>query len=149
MCQWMNDTFGIERVVDAPAGRVKPLQGLPYRGTKTQGALRDPGLWCRTALPFKNGVAVHALPKPGARDAQTIANGVAVHGPKPAIYHAANARERESIKLKLLETIAEDLLKHRPGRYEPRVVKRRPKAYPAMKCPRQEYRDEFAASQLS
>jgi hypothetical protein len=52
MCQWMNDTFGIEPVVDAPAGRVKPLQGLPYRGTKTQGALRDPGLWCRTALPF-------------------------------------------------------------------------------------------------
>jgi hypothetical protein len=65
------------------------------------------------------------------------------------IYHAANARERESMKLKLLETIAEDLLKHRPGRYEPRVVKRRPKAYPAMKCPRQEYRDDFAASQLS
>jgi hypothetical protein len=53
------------------------------------------------------------------------------------------------MKLKLLETIAEDLLKHRPGRYEPRVVKRRPKAYPAMKFPRQEYRDEFADSQLS
>jgi IS4 transposase len=65
------------------------------------------------------------------------------------IYNAANAREREAMKSKLLKSIAEDLLEHRPGRYEPRVVKRRPKAYPAMKKPRQEYRDEFTASQVS
>jgi len=65
------------------------------------------------------------------------------------IYSASTARERESMQSKLLKNIAEDLLEHRPGRYEPRVVKRRPKAYPAMKQPRQKYRDEFAASQVS
>ncbi len=63
--------------------------------------------------------------------------------------HAASARERESMKSELLKTIAEDRLEHRPGRYEPRVVKRRPKPFPSMKQPRQKYRDEFAASQVS
>jgi hypothetical protein len=65
------------------------------------------------------------------------------------IYNASNTRERESMKSKLLKSIAEDLLEERAGRYEPRVVKRRPKAYPFMKKPRQKYRDEFAASQVS
>jgi hypothetical protein len=65
------------------------------------------------------------------------------------ICSAPSTRERESMKSKMLESIAEDLLVHRPGRYEPRVVKRRPKAYASMKQPRQKYRDEFEASQVA
>lgn len=65
------------------------------------------------------------------------------------ICHAPTESEREKMRMRLLQSIAEDLLEDRPGRYEPRVIKRRPKAYPSMKKPRQDYRDEFTASQTS
>ncbi len=65
------------------------------------------------------------------------------------IFSAPNASERRLMKLKLLESIGEDLLEARPGRYEPRVLKRRPKPFPVMIRPRQEYHEKFAASQVS
>ena len=37
----------------------------------------------------------------------------------------------------MLSDVARDLNPDRPGRYEPRVVKRRPKKYPRMQQPRQ------------
>ena len=40
----------------------------------------------------------------------------------------------------LLQILAEDILPLRPNRHEPRVRKRRPKAYPLMTHPRREYR---------
>jgi hypothetical protein len=47
----------------------------------------------------------------------------------------------------LLKTIVHKLVPERPGRCEPRVRKRRPKAYPLMKKPRQVLRQEcFAAN---
>mgnify|MGYP003387103777 CR=1 FL=1 len=36
----------------------------------------------------------------------------------------------------MLDDLARDLNPHRPGRYEPRVVKRRPKPFPRMQQPR-------------
>ena len=62
---------------------------------------------------------------------------------------AQNASQRERLHSKLLESIAEDPVISRPHRYEPRVVKRRAKAYDSMKRPRQQYRDEFAAARLA
>jgi hypothetical protein len=42
----------------------------------------------------------------------------------------------------MLKDLARDLNPHRPGRYEPRVVKRRPKPFPRMQQPRQVLREK-------
>jgi hypothetical protein len=46
----------------------------------------------------------------------------------------------------MLRDLARDLNPDRPGRYEPRVVKRRPKPFPRMQQPRQVLRDKFLAA---
>jgi hypothetical protein len=43
----------------------------------------------------------------------------------------------------MLSDLARDLNPHRPGRYEPRVVKRRPKPFPRMQRPRQVLREQL------
>jgi hypothetical protein len=61
--------------------------------------------------------------------------------------NAAHAKPREQARLfnQLLQILAEDTLPIRPDRSEPRVRKRRPKAYPLMTHPRQEYRLAWAS----
>jgi hypothetical protein len=56
--------------------------------------------------------------------------------------NAAHDRPREQVRLfnHLLQILAEDRVPHRPGRADPRVRKRRPKAYPLMTHPRPDYR---------
>ncbi|MDH3604973.1 MAG: IS4 family transposase, partial [Candidatus Tectomicrobia bacterium] len=44
----------------------------------------------------------------------------------------------------MLSDLARDLNPDRPGRYEPRVVKRRPKPFPRMQQPRQVLREQMA-----
>ena len=61
-------------------------------------------------------------------------------------FHAAMSRARSKGKSKelrdrLLEIIALDLLPERPGRREPRAVKRRPKPYPLLTKPRSIFRE--------
>ena len=46
----------------------------------------------------------------------------------------------------MLTNLARDLNPDRPGRYEPRVVKRRPKSFPRMQQPRQVLRQKLLAS---
>jgi len=55
--------------------------------------------------------------------------------------NAAHARPREQTRLfnQLLQILAEDLVPYRPDRTEPRVRKRRPKAYPLMTHLRRDY----------
>ena len=62
---------------------------------------------------------------------------------------AQSANQRAQMYRTLLESIAEDPVVSRPNRYEPRVVKRRAKAYESMTKPRQVYRDEFEAARLA
>jgi hypothetical protein len=56
--------------------------------------------------------------------------------------NAAHDKPREQARLfnQLLQILAEDKLPLRPNRAEPRVRKRRPKAYPLMTHPRRDYR---------
>jgi len=56
--------------------------------------------------------------------------------------HAAHDKPREQARLfnQLLQILAEDTVPLRPNRSEPRVRKRRPKAYPLMTHPRRDYR---------
>lgn len=60
---------------------------------------------------------------------------------------SASTPKRDRLYQTLLKTIAHKLVPDRPGRYEPRVRKRRPKSYPLMRKPRQALRQEcFAAN---
>ena len=56
--------------------------------------------------------------------------------------NAAHDKPREQARLfnQLLQILAEDTVPLRPDRAEPRVRKRRPKAYPLMTHPRRDYR---------
>lgn len=55
----------------------------------------------------------------------------------------ASGKKRNSIYQTLLKTIVHKPVRERPGRSEPRVRKRRPKAYPLMQQPRKELRRQL------
>ena len=57
-----------------------------------------------------------------------------------------NAKRRAHLWRSLLKTLAADLVPDRPGRREPRAVKRRSK-YPHLNCPRKRYRDRLSRNQ--
>ena len=53
----------------------------------------------------------------------------------------SHRQKRQAIYQEMLATIAKDVLPERPGRREPRCLKRRPKAYPFMTKPRRKMKD--------
>ena len=57
------------------------------------------------------------------------------------IGQAKTAKKRRQIWDELLRTLAEDLVPERPGRREPRAIKRRPKTYPLLNQPRHQFRE--------
>jgi hypothetical protein len=59
---------------------------------------------------------------------------------------SASAKKRDRLYRTLLEVIAHKPVPLRPGRSEPRVQKRRPKAYPWMQQPRQVLRQKCCAA---
>ena len=58
-----------------------------------------------------------------------------------AIRLARSARHARRLYRRLLEILAADLVPLRPGRYEPRAVKRRPKNYPRLTKPRHRFKE--------
>ena len=59
----------------------------------------------------------------------------------PAIAQARAATKRRELVQELLRVLAADLVPERPGRREPRAVKRRPKCYPLLNRPRHRFRE--------
>lgn len=58
-----------------------------------------------------------------------------------AMARAGSRRKRKRLEKELLRILADDLVPERPGRREPRAVKRRPKPYPRLTRPRHKYRE--------
>jgi hypothetical protein len=58
-----------------------------------------------------------------------------------AIPQGRNRKTRQRLWADLLKTLTRDLVPRRPGRREPRAVKRRPKPYPLLTQPRHRYRE--------
>ncbi len=58
-----------------------------------------------------------------------------------ALAQARSAKKQKELISKLLETIAADLVPHRPGRREPRAVKRRPNPCAWLTKPRHKFKD--------
>jgi len=58
-----------------------------------------------------------------------------------ALLQAPSRRQRQRLFNELLATLATDLVPDRPGRREPRALKRRPKPYPLLTCHRHKFRE--------
>jgi hypothetical protein len=58
-----------------------------------------------------------------------------------AMAQARSGEKREELWARLLHTLAIDLVPERPGRREPRAVKRRKNKYPRLAAPRHKFRD--------
>jgi len=58
-----------------------------------------------------------------------------------ALLQARSASARKRLLEELFRVIAADLVPERPGRREPRAVKRRPKPYPRLMCHRHRFRE--------
>ena len=58
-----------------------------------------------------------------------------------ALLQASSQRKRQALFNELFAALAADLVPDRPGRREPRAVKRRPKPYPLLTCHRHKFRD--------
>ncbi len=58
-----------------------------------------------------------------------------------AIAQARSKKKQRQLIVELIEVIARDQVPHRPDRREPRAVKRRPKAFPLLNQPRDQFRE--------
>jgi len=58
-----------------------------------------------------------------------------------ALLQARSQRQRQELLDELFRSVAADLLPDRPGRREPRAVKRRPKPYPRLMCHRSKFKE--------
>jgi hypothetical protein len=59
----------------------------------------------------------------------------------PALAQARAVKKRRELVRELVRVLAADLVPERPGRREPRAVKRRPKPYPLLNRPRRRFRE--------
>jgi hypothetical protein len=60
-----------------------------------------------------------------------------------AIAQARSNKQQQRLILELLEVIARDQVPDRPDRIEPRAVKRRPKPFPVLNKPRDQFKEVF------
>jgi hypothetical protein len=60
-----------------------------------------------------------------------------------AMAQAQSKKKRQSLWAELLRTLATDLVPQRPGRREPRAVKRKKNRYPRLRGPRKQFRDHL------
>src|SRR5213593_4545389 len=58
-----------------------------------------------------------------------------------ALLQAKSESRRSQLRAELLRVLADDLVPERPGRREPRAVKRRPKPYPRLMCHRHKFKE--------
>jgi hypothetical protein len=58
-----------------------------------------------------------------------------------SLLQARSKRKRDELLNELFELLAADLVRDRPGRREPRAIKRRPKPYPRLTCHRHRFRE--------
>lgn len=65
----------------------------------------------------------------------------AIHTFAEASLRARSAKAQQQIREALYKLLAHDLVPERPGRREPRALKRRPKPYPLLTAPRRRYHE--------
>jgi hypothetical protein len=94
--------------------------------------------WVMTQAAREHQVDLSRISFPGALDA--------LRHFATAMAQAKTAKIRREIWADLLRTLADDLVPERPGRREPRAVKKRPKPYPRLNKPRRQFREDGTLS---
>jgi len=90
--------------------------------------------WVMTQAASEHQVDLYRISFTGAMDAlRHFASGMA---------QVKTAKKCRQLWEELLRILAEDLVPERPGRREPRAVKRRPKPYPRLNKPRRQFRED-------
>jgi len=84
---------------------------------------------------FQHGVALERLSFKGSLDA--------VRHFAHAMARARARARRQRLWQRLLQTLARDLVPERPGRREPRAIKRKKNKYPRLDAPRHKFRDHL------
>jgi hypothetical protein len=90
--------------------------------------------WVMTQAAREHAVDLYRISFTGAMDA--------LRHSATAMAQAKTAKNRRAIWADLLRTLADDLVPERPGRREPRAVKRRPKPYPRLNKPRHQFQED-------
>lgn len=90
--------------------------------------------WVMTQAAREHQVDLYRISFTGAMDA--------LRHFATAMAQAKTAKIRRKIWADLLHTLADDLVPERPGRREPRAVKRRPKPHPRLNKPRRQFRED-------
>jgi hypothetical protein len=97
--------------------------------------------WVMTQAAQEHEVDLYRISFTGAMDA--------LRHCATAMAQAKTAKTRQELWDDLLRTLADDLVPQRPGRREPRAVKRRPKPYPRLTQPRCQFREDGQLSHVS
>jgi len=80
----------------------------------------------------------HSVPVQRISFAGTVG---AMHSCAAACLQVRSRKRRDQLREQLYQLLAGDLVPERPGRREPRAVKRRPKPYPFLTAPRRRYKE--------
>ena len=97
--------------------------------------------WVMTQAAREHEVDLYRISFTGAMDA--------LRHCATAMAQAKTAKIRQELWADLLHTLADDLVPQRPGRREPRAVKRRPKPYPRLTQPRRQFREDGQLSHVN
>ena len=91
---------------------------------------------------------IRSLMAQAAREHEVCLERISFKGSLDALRHFSHARaqarshkKRREVWAELLRTLAADLVPDRPGRREPRAVKRKKNKYPRLNAPRHKFRD--------
>jgi len=127
---------------------------LTLRNLKT--TLQMEHLSCKTPANLKREIRLHLLAHNLVRrlmleaarryrvalERVSFAGGLAVaRSYSEALLEARSEARRQQLRAECFRVLAADLVPERPGRREPRAVKRRPKPYPRLMCDRHKFRE--------
>lgn len=120
---------------------IKTTMGMDYLRCKSPDMARKELLACLVAHNLVRCIIAEAVACYQVNLQQVSFKGAvdALRQYSAAIAQARNRKLRRQLWDDLLLNIARDLVPLRPGRNEPRAVKRRPKAYPLLNKPRRKF----------
>ena len=118
---------------DGTPGGAQPGDDRPFTGDAPAGLPVDPGLDARGGTELGRAAGTDELPGRGGCGAAFWRGALADPGTKG---------QRSGLRAELRRILAADAVPERPGRREPRALKRRPKGYRRPDCPRRQYREQ-------
>jgi len=122
---------------------LKTTMGMEQLRCQSPARARKELLACLVAYNLIRCLMAEAVAQTGAELERLSFKGTvdAVRTFTAEIRAARSRKKREQLWAELIRTIVSDKVPPRPGRTEPRAVKRRPKAYPLLNRPRHQFKE--------